>query len=125
MYIIGNNQRGDTICGRHVYYGTTAKRISRMCTAGPNQYLQPKHGNCKRLLMSDVADNFKINNTEYLHKLYQNSHWNAWFELDYGGNPEGIFNAVCPHEAPHALGNEIFMHLLKKLIQRIITKKAC
>ena len=65
--------------------------------------------------MSDVAENVKINNTEYLLKLYQNPHQNAWFELDYKGNPEGIFTAACPPEALHALENEIFMHLLKEL----------
>jgi len=114
MYVKGDNQGGDTICGRHVYYGTTTRRISRMCTAGPNQFLQPKLGNCKRLMMTDVAENVKMNNTEYLHNLFQNPHWNAWFELDYGGNPEGIFTAACPPKALHALENGIFMHLLKK-----------
>ena len=86
-----------------------------MCTAGLNQYSQPKLGQCKRLSMTAVAENVKMNNTEYLHKLYQNPHWDAWFDLDYGENPEGIFTAACPPEALHALENGIFMHLLKEL----------
>ena len=35
MFIIGDNQGGDTICGRHIHYGVSARRISRICNAGP------------------------------------------------------------------------------------------
>ena len=28
MFIIGDNQGGDAICGRHIHYGKTARRIS-------------------------------------------------------------------------------------------------
>ena len=73
--------------------------------------------------MTDVAENVKINNTEYLHNLFQNPHWNAWFELDYGGNPEGIFTAACPPKALHALENGIYMLFLKKYFKTFLPKQ--
>ena len=54
MYIIGDNQGRDTICGRIVHYGVTAKRISRTCDAGPEQYSQPKAWCCNQMIMNDV-----------------------------------------------------------------------
>lgn len=36
MFIIGDNQGGDTICGQIVHYGKTARRICRTCNAKPN-----------------------------------------------------------------------------------------
>ena len=37
MYIIGDNQGGDSICGRNIHYGLTARQISRMYDAGPDE----------------------------------------------------------------------------------------
>ena len=44
MFIIGDNQGGDAICGRTIYYGKTARRISRICDAGPEHLSKPKVG---------------------------------------------------------------------------------
>ena len=49
----------------------------------------------------------------------------AWFDLDYGGNPEGIFTAACPPEALHALENGIFLYVLKELFAKILNLKTC
>ena len=67
-----------------------------MCDAGPTELQSPKIGTCKRIIMQDVMDNVERNNTAYLEDLYQAPHWIAWFDLDYRGNPEGIFSAACP-----------------------------
>ena len=37
MYIIGDNLGGDSICGRNIHYGLTARRISRMHDVGPDE----------------------------------------------------------------------------------------
>src|SRR5687768_16367999 len=37
MFIIGDNQGGDGICGRHLFYGLDAQWISRICDASPAQ----------------------------------------------------------------------------------------
>ena len=74
MYINGDNQGGDTICGRIVHYGATAKRISRTCDAGPEQYSQPKAWCCNRMIMNDVMTLVKEKNATALNNLYQVPH---------------------------------------------------
>lgn len=54
MFIIGDNLGGDAICGRKIYYGPTAKRISSACNAGPEHMSNPRAGGCNRLIMGDV-----------------------------------------------------------------------
>src|SRR6476661_6924818 len=63
-------------------------------------------------------------NVEALHELFQVPHEIAWFDLDYGGNPEGIFTAACPPEALHALESGIFFHVIKEFFQVILKPTA-
>ena len=90
-----------------------------MCNAGPEQLAKPSIGSCKRLIMKDIMDYVKEEKYDALHDLYQAPHWIAWFDLDYGGNPEGIFSAACPPEALHALENGIYFHVLQELFKVI------
>ena len=124
MFIIGDNMGGDTICGQSIYYGKGALRISQMCNAGPDEIAHPEYGKCQRINMEDVKQ--LVINKEYkkLFSMYQAQHWIAWFDLDYGGNPEGIFTAACPPEALHALENGIIQHLLKELFEQILNTKS-
>ena len=71
MYIIGDNQGGDGICGRHIHYGKTARRISRTCNAGPEQLSNPTAGSCTRLIMRDVMQLVLDHNGSALFDLYQ------------------------------------------------------
>ena len=77
MFIIGDNQGGNTICGCHIYYGTTAKRISRMCIAGLNQLSNLKIGLCQHFIMEDVINYVNSEIEEKIFKLYQVPHWVA------------------------------------------------
>ena len=112
MYIISENQGGDSICGRNIHYGLTARQISRMCDAGPDELKKLRIGACNRQRMHHVMENVNINSTTYLHSIYQAPHWIAQFTLDHGGNLEGIFTAACPPEALHALESGIYLHIL-------------
>ena len=57
--------------------------------------------------------------------MYQVPHNVAWFYLDYGGNPEGIFTTVCPPEALHAIENGIYHHVLKEVFIKILKTTTC
>ena len=98
------------------HYGKRARRISRISNVGPEELAYPVLGSCKRLEMQDIKDLFNGQKFQEMYDMYQAQHDNAWFQLDYGGNPEGIFTAACPPEALHALENGIIAHLLSKLI---------
>ena len=43
--------------------------------------------------------------TQKLHSLMQYNTWQAFFDIDYGGSPGGVFSAACPLEALHFLEN--------------------
>jgi len=47
-------------------------------------------------------------------------HWLTFFDLNYGGNPRGLFTAAMPIEALHALENGIFLYTAKELFNRIL-----
>jgi hypothetical protein len=125
MFIIGDIQGGDTITGRPACYNKFALRISRTCDAGPDQLATPLVGSCKRIIMSDVMKLVTDQNWDALAALYQAQHWIAWFDLDYGGNPEGIFSAACPPEALHALENGLFLYVLEELFKEVFKSAVC
>ena len=71
--------------------------------------------------MQDIMDLVNRNDTDALEALYQVPHWNAWFNVDYRGNPEGIFTAACPPEALYVLDNGIMLHCLREVFGTILT----
>lgn len=75
--------------------------------------------------MKDVMQFVHKQDGNALYDLYQAQHWIAWFDLDYGGNPEGIFTAACPPEALHALENGIFLHVLRELFAEMLNPRTC
>ena len=52
---------------------------------------------------------------EWLDELMQSYNWQAFFDIDYGGLPGGVFTAACPPEALHYLENGLVLHCLKQL----------
>ena len=98
MYIIGDIHGGDGICGQKMNYQKSTLRISRTCDAGTHILSSPKAFSCKGLMMNDVITLVNNKNLEQLQELYQAPHWIPWFDLNYGGNPEGIFTAACPQK---------------------------
>src|SRR5687767_3572150 len=114
MYIVGDIQGGDTICGHIVHYEDATKKILSSCDAGPNKLSNRKVGTCKRLKMKDIMSLVSEADVDALNESYQVPHYVAWFDLDYGGNPKGIFTATCLPEALHALENGIYFLVLKQ-----------
>ena len=56
-----------------------------------------------------------------LHELMQSTTWQAFYDLDYGGLPGGVFTAACPPEALHSLENGLVLHCLNQLFDYIVT----
>jgi hypothetical protein len=123
MFIIGDNQGGDTITGRTIHYGKSARRISRTCDATCEHLANPTVDSCNRIIMNDVKKLVIEQKWDKLYDLYQAQHWISWFDVDYGGNPEGIFSAACPPEALHALENGIFQHVLNEFFNQVLKSK--
>ena len=103
-FIIGDAQGGDYIVGRSAYYdGWKAKQCCRKCDAGPEQVESTTPGMCRRLIQSEIEEMIRENRLDELKALYQYDNVNAFFDLDYGGSPFGIFTAAMLTEALHQL----------------------
>ena len=116
VYIIGDNQGGDTIAGRTCFYGITAKRISRCCDATAANYDDLSTDSCSFLNMENIMEMVEQQRWDELADLYQAQCWNPFFDVDYGANAAGIFVAACPPEGLHALEQGIFKHLLQEIL---------
>ena len=63
------------------------------------------------------------NKTEKLKKLHQYNVQNAWFDVDFGGCPYGIFSAACPVEPLHAVENGLISECMKVLYNKLGSPK--
>jgi hypothetical protein len=72
--------------------------------------------------MEDIKQLCANNETKKLHSLMQYKCWQAFFDIDYGGLPGGVFTAACPPEALHSLENGLINHCLIQLFDQVITK---
>ena len=126
-FIIGDIQGGDGICGRSAYYGAKAKRICRMCDATPDAYESIYVDNCNLLVMEDMMqlslNKHKEEERQKLRNMLQTPNWLAFYNVDYGGSPGGVFTAACPPEALHSLENGLILHCLKELFQAMLSPK--
>ena len=122
-FIIGDIQGGDNICGRSAYYQSDARRICRICNATPEVYESKDVNNCQLLIMEDIKQLYIDSKKEYLYNLMQYDTWQAFFDIDYGGLPGGVFTAACPPEALDSLENCLINHFLRQLFDHVITKQ--
>ena len=123
-FIIGDIQSGDGICGRSAYYGMKAKRICRMCDATPAVYDSKEMDNCNMLVLDDIKQMCLNKDEEQLESLMQSVNYQAFFDVDYGGSPGGVFTAACPPEALHSLENGLVLHCLNQLFKEILGQPA-
>ena len=74
---------------------------------------------CNNIKMKDIQKMVTQNDTEQLKALNQYNVQNAWFDVDFGGCPYGIFSAACPVEPLHALENGLITECIKVLYYKI------
>lgn len=117
-FIIGDIQGGDGICGHSAYYNTKARRICRMCNATPEVYDTKEVDNCQPLVMEEIKQMNINRETKQLYDLQQYNTWQAFFDIDYGRLPGGVFTAACPPEALHSLENGLIHHCLIQLFDK-------
>ena len=73
--------------------------------------------------MNDIKKLVDDNKTEKLKKLHQYNVQNAWFDIDFGGCPYGIFSAACPVEPLHTLENGLISECIKVLYHKLGSPK--
>jgi hypothetical protein len=125
FFIIGDMQGGDKLAGRRIYYGINCKRISCSCNGKAEIFGNYDIGCCTCLIMSDIMalfDTCTEQTQDQLFNLYQQPHWNSFFDLQYG-HQYGIFTAACPTEALHALENGLIKDTLNEIFHNIFASQ--
>ena len=69
--------------------------------------------------MKSIQDLVEQDKSKELKAMNQYNVHNAWFDVDFGGCPYGIFSAACPVEPLHALENGLMHNCLEVLFSRI------
>ena len=109
-------QGGDKLCASAPIYSNTLKRLCRACDVAGADAGNP-HVVCQRIVSQDIEEMVTQKDHAKLLSLNQYCVRNAWFDVDYGGCPYGIFSAACPVEPLHALENGLITTCLKILFE--------
>lgn len=83
-----------------------------MCDATLEAYSSIEINNCNLLIMSYIIYLCKNIIHKELDALIQAGNWQAFYDIDYGGLPGGVFTTACPPEALHSLKNGLINHFL-------------
>ena len=118
FFIIGDMQGGDKMCCSSPCYSNKLRRLCRKCNVHGKDAGDPSV-ECKKILMKPIQEMVNNNEKEQLDQLNQYNVQNAWFSVDFGGCPCGIFSAACPVEPLHALENGLIADCLKVLFLKI------
>ena len=124
FFIIGDMQGGDKICGCAPVYRREINRICRNCDVKGDQTGNP-NVICHRLESRPIQMLIESKNYAALKQINQYCVDNAWFDVDFGGCPYGIFSAACPVEPLHSIENGLIADCLKVLFhEQIVSKKS-
>lgn len=91
-----------------------------MCDATPAAYESKEMDNCNLLVMEDIKQLCLERKKEELKTMLQSPNWMAFYNIDYGGLPGGVFTTACPPEALHSLENGLVLHCLKQLFEEVL-----
>ena len=112
--------------GRPPYYdGRKAKCICRTCDAGPDEVDKTERFICHRIIQADIEKLIEGQCLDELKQIYQTPCPNAFFKLDFGGSPFGIFSAACPTEGLHQLEKGLMQDCLSQLFNNLMSSSSC
>ena len=118
LFINGDMQGGDKMCCSAPSYSDKMNRASRSCDVAGQDCGNPDI-ECKKIVSRRVEELVLTNQEDVLKSFNQYNVRNAWFKVNFGGCPYGIFSAACPIEPLHSLENGIIADCLKILFSKI------
>ena len=118
FFIIGDMQGGDKMCCSAPVYMDKLNRLCRKCNVKGSESGDP-FVQCQKIVSNRIRHLVESRNRVELQKLNQYCVKNAWFKVDFGGCPYGIFSAACPVEPLHSLENGIIADCLKILYKKL------
>ena len=118
FFIIGDMQGRDKMTCPSLSYSNKINRLCRKCDVRGEDSGNPNI-KCKNIKMKNIQKMVEQNDTDNLRALNQYNVQNAWFDVDFGGCPYGIFSTACPVEPLHALENGLISECIKVLFHKI------
>ena len=122
--ILGDMQGGDKHCGSSVSYSKAQGRLCRACNVAGDEAGNP-WVKCGRMSMNKIRDYVVNGDLEALQQINQYNVYSAWFDVDYGRCPRGIFSAAMPVEALHALEGGLILNCLNILFEEDLKPARC
>jgi hypothetical protein len=120
-FIIADMQGRDKIAGRTPNYSPSVNRLCSPCDFNKKDFGNHYRGCCNRLKQADVENMVRTNDQEGLAKIYQHNYKNAFFDIDFGGSPFGVFSAAGPAEGLHQLELGLMKECHTELVRHLCT----
>lgn len=133
LFIIGDTEGHDKLCGKYVNRSFHVKRLCRYCNTPTeetdNTNFKFSHNNCKQINCLIDAATKSTSNTKQeeakvrLKNMSLHAVENAWDNVNFCDPRRGIFGAT-PGEVMHCLQHGLFMYLFKGIFhQRKLNKQ--
>jgi hypothetical protein len=119
QFIIGDVEGGDQLCSRWSYRLKTCRRMCRTCdvsTLNCNKTTTI----CKRIEVAKIKELYERQDLEALKMLCQRPTFNAFYDIDCGKDPYGIFSMVHT-EGLHALEIGVMKYMVEILMKELPT----
>ena len=122
--IVGDIQGGDQHACRSMCYSAKMKRMCRQCTIHGWDSGNPL-AKCNRISMHKVMKLVHNDCTDKLKAMSQHNVHSAWFDIDFGGCPYGIFSAAMPIEALHSMEGGLIKDILQIFFKIDLKDSGC
>jgi hypothetical protein len=117
QFIIGDVEGGDVLCSRYMYRRAGCQRLCRTCDVSTEDAIRTDVM-CTRILLEDVRNLVADQNLDALRQLAQRPTFNAFYDIDCGDDPYGVFSMIMT-EALHALEQGLMPYMMKQLMQQL------
>jgi hypothetical protein len=119
QFIIGDVEGGDQLCSRWSYRLTTCRRMCRTCNVSTLNCNKTTI-RCKRIEVAKIRALYERQDKVALQKLCQRPTFNAFYDIDCGKDPYGIFSMVHT-EGLHALEIGVMQYMVQILMKELPT----
>lgn len=117
QFIIGDVEGGDQLCSRWNYRRESCKRLCRTCNVSTKNSMKTNI-RCKRIEVAHIRGLYQRQDLLALKNLCQRPTFNAFYDIDCGKDPYGIFSMVHT-EGLHALEIGIMKYMMEILMTEI------
>jgi hypothetical protein len=117
QFIIGDTDGGDHLCSRWTYWGETCLRLCRTCDVATLDTARTDLV-CNRILVQIMKQLVTNGTKAELDAMAQHPGLNAFYNIDCGGDPYGIFSMVHT-KGLHAIEVGLVKYMIEILLEEL------